>query len=102
VTGVPARAEGAGVVTGQREHEDGSTQIAVYLYDVGETDVHVIAEAIADLLVERGFNSGDENEGMNALIAARGFDWPDSPEAFVASLSDAALVVIPSKAEAKP
>lgn len=36
------------------------------------------------------------DDGMNCLLEARGFDWPDKPEDFMAVVEGAGLVVIPT------
>jgi hypothetical protein len=54
-----------------------ASRIAVHLKNAGEQDAQDIADAIADLLIERGYNADDE---LDSLMVIEAMDFPVTPE----------------------
>jgi hypothetical protein len=61
--------------------ELGGSEIRVLLHGVTDEQVGTLQEAFADVLVEHGFAGGDD---VRAVVACRGYDWPDTPDEAVA------------------
>ncbi len=76
--------------------ERGQCRIEVYLDAVTAHEAGGLAEAIADLVVERGL-APVEDERLRAVVAVRALEWmPEDPEDFVAeTLAGAAHVLLP-------
>jgi hypothetical protein len=54
-----------------------ASRIAVHLRNAGEQEAMGIADAIADVLIERGYNANDD---LNSLIVVESMDFPVTPE----------------------
>lgn len=79
----------------------GATSICVYLEVESDEQAEGVADRIADLLLDLGYNQEDS---LTAVIACRS-DRPDveawaaGPEEFVKAMEGAAFIVIPSHNE---
>lgn len=85
------------MATETKQEKAGITSLRIYLGDVTETAVNEIAEQIADLLVDRGFNL----EGTVTAVIACEPGAPDveafaaGAESFITHMNSAAWVLIP-------
>ena len=73
------------------------SRLTVLLRSNGDQDVRDLAEAIADLLVERGFAAPDE-EMLRSVVYVTAREWPETPDLLVEQIEEegAGLVIFPS------
>jgi hypothetical protein len=59
----------------------GDTRISIYVNDISEPEVQMLAEAVADILRDHGFGN---RESFRSVVAAEAWEWPASDhEAFI-------------------
>jgi len=76
-----------------------ATSLRIYLHIDSDKQAEETAEAIGDVLLERGFNRGED---LTAVVACRADAddvqaWADGPEEFMKAMEGAAFLLIPSE-----
>lgn len=78
----------------------GGSRVVIYLDDVTEQEVGTLAEAVADLCVERGVAAFREDDSLRCVVTVEPYEWPATAEEFVAAAgATAAQLILPAEPE---
>ena len=89
------------MTTDEGTQQSMATSLRVYLEIEDEQQAHALAEKIADLLLELGYNRGDKLDAVIACVAdAPDVEaWAESTESFIVAVRGAGFLLIPREEE---